>query len=235
MAYVMQPRLNEEIHEVFELQATPTYQRSSASASTTASSRSASISDPEDVPSRPIRRNKTFGGINAVKLDMDYPSGLVARDSDDDEPIRRSKTTPAFDDKGLANIYPIDLIVRNTFLEFVEEPAFLQVRRVKSAPSSPVAAACTTPIASQVAAVLNLASMLDTTPILGSPDMPSVGSAQHHLRECTPCAFFWKPAGCSNGANCTYCHLCDASEKKRRQKEKKALFGIKSQAANTVE
>merc|ERR1711879_736720 len=70
-------------------------------------------------------------------------------------------------------------------------------------------------------AILELASMLDTTPAMGSPEMPSIGSAQHHSGECKPCAFFWKAAGCGNGADCIYCHLCDANEKKRRQKEKK--------------
>merc|ERR1712151_814947 len=141
-------------------------------------------------------------------------------------PLRRSKTSPGLDGKDLGDAYPRDLVVRNTFLEFFEEPVFLQLRRVKSAPSSPVAGkvAELTPPAP---AVLELASMLETTPMLGSSELPTVGSAQHHLGGCKPCAFFWKPAGCSNGVDCVYCHLCDAHEKKRRQKEKKAL--IKSQ------
>jgi len=80
-------------------------------------------------------------------------------------------------------------------------------------------------------AVLSLASMLDKTLKVGSPDMPTVGSAQHHLGECKPCAFFWKAAGCSNGVDCVYCHLCNAHEKKRRQKEKKALFKAQAQAS----
>merc|ERR1712178_33883 len=109
------------------------------------------------------------------------------------------------------------------FLEFVEEPVFLQLRRAKSAPSSPVAARAAEP-SPPAPAVLSLASMLDTTLKVGSPELPTIGSAQHHLGECKPCAFFWKPAGCSNGTNCPYCHLCDATEKKRRQKEKKSIL-----------
>jgi len=228
MVSVLQPLFVAEIPEILHLQAKHGYQRASTSASTTASSRSASLSDPEEVPAFSIRRSKTVGGIDPAELDMEYPSGLLARD--EDVPLRRSRTTPGFDDKGLANLYPTDLVVRNTFLEFVEEPLFLQVRRVKSAPSSPVAAAGS-PVASKAPAVLDLSSMLDATATLGSPDMPSVGSAQHDIRECTPCAFFWKTAGCSNGVNCPYCHLCDAGEKKRRQKEKKAHFKAQSQAA----
>merc|ERR1712232_146690 len=110
---------------------------------------------------------------------------------------------------------------------------FLQVRRVKSAPSSPVAGNVAE-LGPQAPAVLELASMLDTSPLPGSPEMPTVGSAQHHLGECKPCAFFWKPAGCSNGVDCVYCHLCDAQEKKRRQKEKKALIKAQTQGSATA-
>merc|ERR1712187_850857 len=199
------------------------YLGASASASTTASSRSASLSDTEETPARPRRRSKTVGCTDSAELDAEYPSGLVAPDSDDAETIRRSKTTSTLDDKRLANAYPTDLVVRNTFLDFSEAPVFLQLRKVKSAPSSPVAAKGVD-LAPPAPAVLELASMLKPMPNLGSPDMPSVASAQHHLGECKPCAFFWKPAGCSNGVDCDYCHLCDAHEKKRRQKEKKALL-----------
>merc|ERR1712003_28926 len=51
------------------------------------------------------------------------------------------------------------------------------------------------------------------------PDLPSLGSAGHSLGTCKPCGFFHK-AGCSSGANCTFCHLCDSGEKRRRQVEK---------------
>ncbi|CAK0807272.1 unnamed protein product [Prorocentrum cordatum] len=48
---------------------------------------------------------------------------------------------------------------------------------------------------------------------------PSVGS-EGHPAECHPCAFFWKPKGCSLAVDCDFCHLCPADEKKRRQKAK---------------
>jgi hypothetical protein len=54
---------------------------------------------------------------------------------------------------------------------------------------------------------------------LGSPEMPTIGSMEHFIGNCKPCAFFHK-RGCSNGVQCSFCHLCDSSEKKRRQKEK---------------
>merc|ERR1712217_319035 len=225
----MQPLLVAAVPEILHLEAKPGYQRPSSSASTSASSRSASLSDHEEFPTRPFRRCKTVAGTDTAELDAEYPSGLVAHDSDDAAPLRWSKTSPGLDDKSLAEAYPRDLIVRNTFLEFVEEPVFLQLRLVKSAPSSPVAAKAVEP-APPAPAVLSLASMLDTAPKVGSPEMPTVGSAQHHLGECKPCAFFWKSAGCSNGVDCVHCHLCDAREKKRRQKEKKALFKAQVQA-----
>jgi len=58
---------------------------------------------------------------------------------------------------------------------------------------------------------------------LGSADMPTVGSAGHKLGTCKPCAFF-HIKGCQNGVNCIFCHLCDAGEKRRRQKERKQMI-----------
>jgi hypothetical protein len=57
-------------------------------------------------------------------------------------------------------------------------------------------------------------------PVLGSSTMPTVGSVNHHMGTCKPCSFLHKQ-GCENGVNCTFCHLCDPGEKKRRQKLKK--------------
>jgi hypothetical protein len=56
-------------------------------------------------------------------------------------------------------------------------------------------------------------------PELGSPELPSVGSAGHRWGACKPCAFLYK-RGCENGLQCEFCHLCDSGEKKRRQKDK---------------
>jgi len=54
---------------------------------------------------------------------------------------------------------------------------------------------------------------------LGSPELPTVGSAGHYLAHCKPCCFV-HTKGCENGVACVFCHLCDAGEKKRRQKER---------------
>merc|ERR1711972_773128 len=68
------------------------------------------------------------------------------------------------------------------------------------------------------APVLLLAEAL-AEPELGSPQMPTLGSVGHYARTCKPCAFY-HTKGCSNGVECSFCHLCPAGEKKRRQKER---------------
>jgi len=60
-------------------------------------------------------------------------------------------------------------------------------------------------------------------PILGSAEMPTIGSIGHSAGTCKPCAFFYT-RGCENGAQCSFCHLCPADEKRKRQKEKLAAF-----------
>lgn len=56
---------------------------------------------------------------------------------------------------------------------------------------------------------------------LVSPQPSSQGSAVHFQGTCKPCAFFWKVVGCKYGAECEFCHRCDADERKRRNKEKR--------------
>jgi len=53
---------------------------------------------------------------------------------------------------------------------------------------------------------------------------PSIGSMGHHLGRCNPCAWHWKPQGCTKGSNCTRCHLCPDGELKARKKAKKAAL-----------
>lgn len=52
----------------------------------------------------------------------------------------------------------------------------------------------------------------------------SIGSAEHNLGTCKPCAFLWKDEkGCQNGTNCKFCHMCTPGEVKRRKKTKLAM------------
>jgi len=50
--------------------------------------------------------------------------------------------------------------------------------------------------------------------------LPSVGSAEHQLGTCSPCAWYWKPGGCKNGKGCTHCHLCLSGTRKAMKKAK---------------
>lgn len=53
-------------------------------------------------------------------------------------------------------------------------------------------------------------------------EFPSIGSAGHYVGQCKPCAFVHTDT-CSSGYQCVFCHLCEAGEKRRRQKEKRAF------------
>lgn len=61
---------------------------------------------------------------------------------------------------------------------------------------------------------------IDTSSAPGSLALPSLGSALHAGGNCKPCSFVHK-AGCGKGSQCPFCHLCDPTEKKRREKIKK--------------
>jgi len=92
-----------------------------------------------------------------------------------------------------------------------DEPVPVAAGAPAGAPSGAAAAVpATTPV-----------PQLQTTVTPGQP-LPSPGSAEHGTGECKPCAWFWKPQGCSNGANCGHCHLCPQGELKARKKLKRA-------------
>jgi hypothetical protein len=58
-------------------------------------------------------------------------------------------------------------------------------------------------------------------PAPGDAELPSAGSDGHDQGRCKPCAFF-HTKGCGNGVLCSFCHLCEPGEKKKRHKEKLA-------------
>lgn len=82
--------------------------------------------------------------------------------------------------------------------------------------------------------VLRLEAVLDPPTAASAPaaadvpSLPSLGSALHSMGQCRPCAFVGTK-GCGSGVNCQFCHLCDAGEKKRRQKAKRAFYGALSE------
>mmetsp|Transcript_60322 Transcript_60322/g.188956 ORF Transcript_60322/g.188956 Transcript_60322/m.188956 type:complete len:331 (-) Transcript_60322:109-1101(-) len=46
----------------------------------------------------------------------------------------------------------------------------------------------------------------------------SRGAVLHGAGGCRPCAWYWRPQGCSNGMDCCHCHMCPAGEVKARRK-----------------
>jgi len=60
----------------------------------------------------------------------------------------------------------------------------------------------------------------------------SLGSAGHFSRQCKPCAFV-HTSGCGNGTQCTFCHICEPGEKKKRQKQKRAIISAMRELRGT--
>lgn len=65
---------------------------------------------------------------------------------------------------------------------------------------------------------------LDSPVAKDEEPLPSRGSAGHKHFQCKPCAFY-HDKGCQNGFECTFCHLCEAGEKRRRRKERSQVKG----------
>lgn len=111
--------------------------------------------------------------------------------------------------------------VRNTFLELVSESPSTPRASERRSLSCP-------PLGARGEAPLETAFRSSVTPIsapgsaqeciLGSAALPTLGSAGHWDGTCQPCAFMH--SGCSSGAQCSFCHLCDLGERKRRRKQK---------------
>ena len=130
--------------------------------------------------------------------------------------------------------YPPEVVeVRNTFIHVASQEAV--ERPISSCPSRiGWASSCLDDEAQEPCRqVLRLEEMLiprhvgvigDRPRAAASSDrkeLPSLGSAGHAFGTCKPCGFFYAK-GCLNGVSCSFCHLCDRGEKKRRQKHKKA-------------
>lgn len=52
----------------------------------------------------------------------------------------------------------------------------------------------------------------------------SAGAVGHMDGKCKPCAWNWKPGGCSKGESCEFCHLCEEGSLKVRRKQQQAAL-----------
>lgn len=59
----------------------------------------------------------------------------------------------------------------------------------------------------------------DVEPLATRQPAKSLGSVGHGLGLCRPCGWFWRPQGCTNGADCRHCHLCLSSDVRNRKKK----------------
>ncbi|CAK0808061.1 unnamed protein product [Prorocentrum cordatum] len=68
-----------------------------------------------------------------------------------------------------------------------------------------------------------------------SMPLPSVGSQLHASGQCKPCAWYWKPGSCQNGASCLHCHECPEGEildRKRSKVKELRLSGVRRAATD---
>jgi len=150
----------------------------------------------------------------------EYPTGLIVRNTFLDFKIQRPASLEGFIDERHVQSAPgsrlEDLCGEVQLPIQCQVPPQAEVAQKVEAPQQ-------VPVINSVVHpnTLNLAQLIPTKPQLGSPELPTVGSTNHNVGGCKPCAFIWKEEGCGNGFNCPFCHLCDAGEKKRRAKEKK--------------
>jgi len=55
---------------------------------------------------------------------------------------------------------------------------------------------------------------------LYDPSLASVGALKHSTGNCKPCAWHWKPNGCTFGKGCFFCHQCAPGMVRERRKER---------------
>lgn len=125
-----------------------------------------------------------------------------------------------------------NIVVRNTFIEW-NAPSSPQNQRTAQTCvarlSEPAPGFFPLPRSGVSLPEVTIAAEATDAPVLaGSPvgDPPSEGSKEHNQVDangeprCQPCAWFYKPTGCTNGAACRRCHLCPEGELKNRKKTK---------------
>jgi len=129
--------------------------------------------------------------------------------------------------------------VKNTFIHFSfdDQPDYVPAKSGpakligsigadSSSPAFKIAFTEDSPAASLSSSAANTPAIGAAEPIVvgkpgaGEEGLASRGSAGHASGTCKACAHIWKPGGCAKGYDCTFCHVCDEDDFKRRRKEK---------------
>jgi len=63
----------------------------------------------------------------------------------------------------------------------------------------------------------------------------SAGAAGHYEGSCKPCAWNWRPGGCSKGEACEFCHLCEEGTFKQRRRQKINRLRAEEKAAKRAQ
>lgn len=67
------------------------------------------------------------------------------------------------------------------------------------------------------------------------PNIISIGAQGHGDGTCRPCAWNWKPEGCSNTGSCSFCHSCGPDELRKRRKDRIAFLKANGEGAEEHE
>jgi len=200
--------------------------------STATTSGSENCSDLEDEV--PLVRSQTVSSMSDARLNQDYPPELVEKNCFleipyrwiDPSELRSTRSEPCTPRSRSQS--EVDSAVLSTWRgreggQWARQLNYLTCGPVRLFSDKPVQPLLPS---TESVPVLHLTDFV-LSPQVGTSEVPTVGSIGHAEGRCKPCAFRWKGLGCSNGANCSFCHLCGQDEKKRRQKEKK--FTIRAQ------
>jgi hypothetical protein len=175
-------------------------------------------------PTSPLSKSKLnlFGMGDAGPADLagfSPPSSRAAsKDEPDHEAPREAEEQPPSDQAG--SLHPVVLRLSEVIEKLAPMGAGGDSDEISTAAGSSVIPS------SQPSGPGSASLAIDATravpDALGTPELPSRGSALHRWGACKPCAFVFSE-GCANGTECPFCHLCEPGEKRRRRKERRRM------------
>jgi hypothetical protein len=201
-------------------------------------------------PNSAIEQPEAKSGLSEIPEAVDSSASTTSGDLEEHEAETSSTSNPSENDDNDRSIgeLPEGMLVKNTFIDYpaVRSTSLDEYYQEKGWVSCPVSR-----MQSEVenqASEIQQAVIAEACESLGNSsdagdekeeDVPtlrllellprpepvfSLGSIPHSLGQpCKPCGFVHKAEGCSNAANCQYCHLCPPGTIKQRKKVKKVM------------